>query len=185
MARVVLVVARTVVVDLADLLSDLVFGQRIDLHRLLDAELRVCMDEHAHDIRSVPEDVVRAAADEHARTLIGEPLDDLDLIGEQCLVPEVGFRGIVRHRHIAAVTGVQTRDEIALEALIGEQHRVYAAVLGGHGDDLTVVKRDAEPLRQHLAYRLAARAVLPGDRNDIRLHKTNPLFQITRRDKPS
>ena len=75
---------------------------------------------------------------------------------------------------------MQTRDEIALEALVGEQHRVYATVLGGHGDDLTVVKRDAEPLRQHLAYRLAARAVLPGDRNDIRLHEKTPLFLLFR-----
>ena len=181
----VLVVARTVLVDFGDFLSDLVFGERIDLHRLLEAELRVGMHENAHDIRSVLQNVVRAAADEHARALIGEPLDDFHLIREQRLVPEVGLRGVVRHRHIAAVTGAQARDEIALEALVGEQHRVYAAVLGGHGDDLTVVKRDAEPVRQHLTDRLAARAVLPGDCNDIRLHKTNPLFQITRRDKPS
>ena len=64
----------------------------------------------------------------------------------------------------------QARQEIALETLVREQHGVYTAVLTRHGDDLAVVERNAQLVRQHLADRLAARTVLARDGDNVWFH---------------
>ena len=172
----VLVVLGAVLVDLGDLAHDLILRQGVDLHRLLQAERRVGMDEHANHIRPPLEHKVCTAPNEHARPLIRQLTDDLGLIIEQCVIPQIRLGRIARQRELALIPAFQACQQVGLEPLVGKQHGVDAAVLGCHGDDLTVVIRDTQPVGQHLADRLAARAILAGDGDDIRLHTQSPLY---------
>ena len=80
MAGVVLVVAGAVIVDLSDLLLDLLLRQRVHLHGLLETEILVRMDEHAHNIRSACQNIVGTAANNDAGPLFRQLRDDLVLM---------------------------------------------------------------------------------------------------------
>jgi hypothetical protein len=126
------------------------------------------MDKGLQDIRSVPQDVVCAAADNHAGFLVCELLDDLQL----------GQSDIVLGGKTAFVTGQEgiRKPASVNRVLTGflDIVTIKAGFLGNLLDQLLIITRNAEFLRHFLADGSAAAAELPADRNDF-LH-TVPSF---------
>ena len=179
-AREVLEVVRAALVDLLDLLFGGLQIQSVLLHHAAYAVDHRRGDEHVHHILPTAQDVVRAAAHNHAVARGGELADDLRLIPEQVLVGDEVLA--VRRDHFARVhlPGDAEQRHVLLGLVsLPEQILVDSALIGRDAQNLTVIKLVAKLLGQHPAHAPSAAAVAARNRNHMIIHSDpSCLFQV-------
>ena len=170
---VVVVVGRAVAVGLFHLVLDALFVlglyQGVGLG-VLQTPLLGCIHEHPQHVLALPQDVVTAAAKDHAGAFLGQLLDDTALQNEHLIAQ----RQLVAH-------GVQAvQQAVGVPFLAGGNSLLrQAGVLCCHGDQLLVVKLDAQCLCHVLCDVASAGAVLTAQSDDRLCHNVFLLFHIS------
>ena len=175
LAGVEAVILRAGLVDAADALFQLAVAEAVAVLALGaaagDLVGHVGVDVDAERL-VVGQDVVRAAADDHAVGLLCQLVQNFRLRGEDAAVDRVD--GVLRRGGHGdgdrdGVVGV----DLVLHDLIHVVLRQLAA-LGDGGDDLLVIVGEAELLCEALADLAAAGAEFPADGDDT-IHEVSPL----------
>ena len=150
----------------------------VALHDAAHAHFLRRVDEHTQHIGPVAQNKVRAAADHHTALVLRQAQHHLGLVAEQVLV---GNKVVAVRRDDLAVVGVlgHAEQQTAAEAFlrVGKQLFVDAAVIGGHAQDIPIVKRDAQAPGQRLADGAAVASVFPGDGDHVIFHNVPSLKQ--------
>ena len=161
---VVVVVGRAVAVGLFHLFLDALFvlglDQRVGLC-VFQPPLLGCIHEHAQHILALAQHVVAAAAQDHAGAFLGQLLDDAALKNEHLIAQ----RQLIAH-------GVQAVQQAVGMPLFtgGNSFFRKAGMLCCHGDQLFVVKLDAQCICHIFCDVAAARAVFTSQSDDRLCH---------------
>ena len=170
---VVVVVGSTVAVGLLDFFLDAFLVFRLDKGvglGQLTPPLHRSIDEDAQHVLALPQHIVAAAAKDHAGAFLSQLLDDTALQNEHLIAQ----RQLVAH-------GVQAVQQAVGVALFTGRHRLFgqAGMLGCHGDQLLVVKLDAQCICHILCDEASAGAVLTAQSDDRLCHNVFLLFHIS------
>lgn len=165
----------------------ILFGHHVDglllrgnvvvaLHDAFDLALLIRMDEEVQAVLVIVQRIVRASADDHARPLVRDLLDRVELRQKHLVadrhIHEGGgiiAEGIGVHHQIIE-EGVGGTLVVVLNHLLAE-----TALLRRPRQELFIVKFNAEIVGYLLSDLAAARAELPTDGND-RIHRTISPF---------
>ena len=150
-------------------------GQGVGRHAR-EPRLQRCVDEQLQDIGLIHQQIVRAAAEDDAVFRLGQLLDYLGLKAEEVARGDVVVA--VGREYLARVDLLGRGEHLAqADALVrrAEQLLVDAADLGGLAQQVAVVVRHAQRVRELARYVVAAAARLTGDGDYESSHLTPPF----------
>ena len=147
------VIRRPRLVGVADIAFCLPQRVPVYLHDTTDSVVERRVNEHTDNIFMLPQNIIRGAPYDNARTVVGDAADD----------PVLRCDGALDHLRAEIEIAHRVR---SVFVDIGNEFAVEPALMRGQRHHLLVVKRDAELLRNELSDLLAGGAVLAGDGDD-------------------
>ena len=123
------------------------------LHDTTGSVVERRVNEHTDNIFMLPQNIIRGAPYDNARTVVGDAADD----------PVLRRDGPLDHLRAEIEIAHRVR---SVFVDIGNEFAVESALMRGQRHHLLVVKRDAELLRNEISDLLAGGAVLAGDGDD-------------------